>query len=141
MKEEAQEATTQAVEVFGQKLVGLLQAAGPAAREAPKEEKRSLARTFELAFSTALSAYTHWMMCSWFFDDDRQEGHDGLDLEGMLSEVYARVREGGKLIFRSDIWFRRVGTECHFIRGASCLGAMAISYPEACAEDVQTSSI
>ena len=100
MKEEAQEATTQAVEVFGQKLVGILQAAGPAAHahEVPKQEKRPLARTFELAFSTALSAYTHWMMCSWFFDDDRQEGHDGLDLEGMLSEVYARVREGGKII-------------------------------------------
>ncbi|KAJ2932323.1 hypothetical protein H1R20_g4801, partial [Candolleomyces eurysporus] len=94
MKEEAQEATTQAVEVFGQKLVGFLQAGGPAARDVPEEEKRSITRTFELAFKTALSAYTHWMMCSWFFDDDRQEGNEGLDLEGMLSEVYARVREG-----------------------------------------------
>ncbi|KAF8161577.1 hypothetical protein B0H34DRAFT_653515 [Crassisporium funariophilum] len=39
----------------------------------------------QIAFQTAMSAYTHWIISSWCFESP--------DDEHMLSEVYARVRE------------------------------------------------
>lgn len=84
-------------------------------RRAKDKIKIDLHATLKLAFQTALCAYTHWMMCSWFFEDERGGvaagngtgdggGHEGGEgLEGLLSEVYARVREGEEQLV-SGLW-------------------------------------
>lgn len=72
---QAKDAMAQALEVFGPTMVGLLQTTNHA------EDPILL----QFAFQTGLTAYTHWIISSWFFEDPEDEV--------LLSEVYARVRE------------------------------------------------
>ncbi|KAF5317340.1 hypothetical protein D9611_003555 [Ephemerocybe angulata] len=135
LREEAEEASGQAGEVFGAGLVGMLGEAGvtvPSSSisgsggrkgakggEAVDAGRERLRLALELAFRSALCAYTHWMICSWFFEDERGGlassagsphadggggiGDGGEGLEGLLGEVYARVREGEEQ-FVSGLW-------------------------------------
>ncbi|TFK22624.1 hypothetical protein FA15DRAFT_681565 [Coprinopsis marcescibilis] len=72
---EAKDAMAQALEVFGPTMVDLLQ------RMNHSRDPILL----QFAFQGGMSAYTHWIISSWFFEDPEDEV--------LLSEVYARVRE------------------------------------------------
>ncbi|KAF8989884.1 hypothetical protein BDQ17DRAFT_1414235 [Cyathus striatus] len=43
-----------------------------------------------IAFQAAMSAYAHWVITSWYFEDPEDEH--------LLNEIYARVRESGSYI-------------------------------------------
>jgi hypothetical protein len=42
----------------------------------------------QIAFQAGMSAYTNWILTSWYFDDPEDEH--------LLSEIYMRVREAGQ---------------------------------------------
>ncbi|KAH6897985.1 hypothetical protein BKA70DRAFT_1375380 [Coprinopsis sp. MPI-PUGE-AT-0042] len=72
---DARDALAQAVEVYGATMVEHLQKTDPV--------KNPI--LLQLAFQAGLSAYTHWIITSWFFEDPEDEI--------LFSETYARVRE------------------------------------------------
>ncbi|EAU92050.1 hypothetical protein CC1G_06037 [Coprinopsis cinerea okayama7 len=72
---QAKDAMAQALEVFGPTMVELLQ----------RTDHAQDPVLLQFAFQAGLSAYTHWIISSWFFEDPEDEV--------LLTEIYARVRE------------------------------------------------
>lgn len=82
---QAKDAMAQALEVFGPTMVEFLQ----------KTDHSQDPILLQFAFQAGLSAYTHWIISSWFFEDPEDEV--------LLSEIYARVREAGEFPFLRDL--------------------------------------
>jgi hypothetical protein len=76
-EEEMVEVYASATEILGPRMVELL-------RTSEHHEDPTL---IQIAFQAGMSAYTNWIVTSWYFDDP--EG------DHLLSEIYMRVREAG----------------------------------------------
>lgn len=76
--EETRVATARTEEIIGPRMTELLRIS----------EHHDDSILIQIAFQTAMAAYTHWMISSWCFESPEDEN--------MLSEIYARVREAGK---------------------------------------------
>jgi hypothetical protein len=110
---DARDALAQAVEVYGATMVEQLQRIDHA--------KNPI--LLQLAFQAGLSAYTHWIITSWFFEDPEDEI--------LLSETYARVREAGTCC---DLFIYLVEL-MEFARGAVDFWAMESSDAKTCPTD------
>lgn len=78
--DELKEAILGATEILGVSMVELLQAPQKSGTGGNED-------TVTIALQASLSAYVHWIISSWFFENPEDEH--------LLSEVYARVREMG----------------------------------------------
>jgi len=78
--DELKEAILGATEILGQNMVELLQAFQQSGTGGNED-------AVTIALQASLSAYVHWIISSWFFENPEDEH--------LLSEVYARVREMG----------------------------------------------
>jgi len=76
--DELKDARGQATEVLGTNMVDLL-------RTFQHQDDPIL---LQIAFQACMCAYTHWIISSWNFEDP--------EIEHVLSEIFARVREAGK---------------------------------------------
>jgi hypothetical protein len=76
--DELRDARGQATEVLGTNMVELL-------RTFQHQDDPIL---LQIAFQACMCAYTHWIISSWYFEDP--------EIEHVLSEIFARVREAGK---------------------------------------------
>jgi len=76
--DELKDARGQATEVLGTNMVDLL-------RTFQHQDDPIL---LQIAFQACMCAYTHWIISSWYFEDP--------EIEHVLSEIFARVREAGK---------------------------------------------
>ena len=99
-----------ATEILGPRMVELLK----------KSEHHEDPTIIQIAFQAGMSAYTNWIVTSWYFDDPEEEH--------LLSEIYTRVREAGKCL---KIVFS-IATMLTLHRGAGRLGSMASSDTSSC---------
>jgi hypothetical protein len=77
-QEEAAEVYASATEILGSRMVELLKTT----------EHHEDPTIIQIAFQAGMSAYTNWILTSWYFDDPEDEH--------LLSEIYMRVREAGQ---------------------------------------------
>jgi DNA repair exonuclease SbcCD ATPase subunit len=76
--EEMAEVHASAIEILGSRMVELL-------KTSEHHEDPTL---IQIAFQAGMSAYTNWIVTSWYFDDPEEEY--------LISEIYMRVRDAGK---------------------------------------------
>jgi hypothetical protein len=77
-QEEVAEVYASATEILGSRMVELLKTS----------EHHEDPTVIQIAFQAGMSAYTNWILTSWYFDDPEDEH--------LLSEIYMRVREAGQ---------------------------------------------
>jgi hypothetical protein len=85
--EELKEAFACVEEILGERMVGLL-------AKVDDEDDGEVVRT---ALKASMSAYTHWIISSWYFENPEDEN--------LLSEIYARVREAGEFVIFAFVCF------------------------------------
>lgn len=78
--EETREACARATEILGSRMVRLL-------KSSQHHEDPIL---IQIAFQAGMSAYSHWMISSWYFENPENEQ--------LLTEIYERVRDSGKIV-------------------------------------------